>query len=96
MDKRLELDENQKSVINEYLEVCQKIKDAGIKAIYRVDELFFINGEKVKDINFVGYTDPDDGQESMEVEFDELTGYCYPYDFAVGTGGEESFEVVIS
>ena len=96
MDKRLELNENQKKVVKEYLEVCQKIKDAGIKAIYRVDDLFFINGEKVKDINFVGYTEPEDNEESVEVEFNELTGYGYPYDFAVGVRDEESFEVVIS
>lgn len=95
MDKRLVLDENQKKVVNEYLEVCQKIRNAGIKVIYRVDDLFFINGKKVKDINFVGYTEPEDNEEAIEVEFDELIGYPYPYDFAVGVVDEESFEVII-
>lgn len=93
MDKRLELNEEQKKVVNEYVEVCRKLKNAGIKAIYRVDDLFFINGKKVKEINYVDYIDTNEGEESAEIKFDELTCYGYPYDFAVGTRDEKSFEV---
>ena len=95
LDKRLELNEKQKELVKRYSELCSEMMDANIKAVYRVDDLYFINGEKVSEINFVDYIDDDDSGDVVEVAFDELDCNSYPYDFAVGLKDEESFAVLL-
>jgi hypothetical protein len=70
------------------------MKAANIKAVYRVDELYLINGEQVKELNFVDYIDDELG-EVIETEFDELECYDYPYDFAVAMKDEQSFAALV-
>ena len=94
MDKRLELTEEQKLAIENYAKACRELKAANVKAVYRVDELYFLNGNNIKDINFVDYVEQeDDNEEIVELDFDKLPCYDYPYDFAVGLHDEQSFAV---
>ena len=94
MDKRLELTEEQKLAIENYEKACKVLKAANVKAVYRVDELYFINGNNVNGINFVDDVEQeDDNEEIVELDFDELHCYDYPYDFAVGFHDEQSFAV---
>ena len=94
MDKRLELTEEQKLAIENYAKACRELKAANVKAVYRVDELYFLNGNNITDINFVNYVEQeDDNEEIVELNFDELPCYDYPYDFAVGLSDEPSFAV---
>lgn len=86
MDKRLELTEEQKLAIENYAKACRELKAANVKAVYRVDELYFLNGNNITEINFVDYVEQeDDNEEIVELQFDELPCYDYPYDFAVRT-----------
>ena len=96
MNKKLELTPEQKELVAKYRELCREMKLANIKAVYRVDELYFINGTNVSEINFADYIDPENGENVEKIKFDELTCYDYPYDFAVGVKDEGSFEVAIS
>ena len=89
MDKRLELTNEQKLAVENYKQACKQLKAANVKAIYRVDELYLINGNNVIDIDFADCADED----MVEVEFDDLTCYDCPYDFGVGFYDEESFAV---
>ncbi len=94
MDKRLELTAKQKIAIENYKKSCRELKSANVKAVYRVDELYFINGNNITDINFVDYVEKeDDNEEIVEIKFDELPCYDYPYDFAVGLHDEKGFAV---
>ena len=93
IDKRLKLTEKQKEIVNRYSEICKEMKAANIKAVYRVDELYLINGEQVKELNFVDYID-DEG-DIIETDFDDLDCYDYPYDFAVGVSDEQSFAALV-
>ena len=94
MDKRLELTEEQKLAIENYAKACRELKAANVKAVYRVDELYFLNGNNITDINFVDYVEQeDDNEEIVELDFDKLPCYDYPYDFAVGLHDEPSFAV---
>ena len=93
LDKRLELTEEQKDIVKRYSEICKEMRDANIKAIYRVDELYLINGNNVKELNFIDYID-DEG-EVIETDFDELECYDYPYDFAVALRDEQSFAALV-
>ena len=95
MNKKLELNTTQKKLVAKYRELCKEMKLANIKAIYRVDELYFINGDNVSEINFADYIDPEDGESIEEIRFDELVCYDYPYDFAIGLKDEETFEVSV-
>lgn len=94
MDKRLKLNEKQKEIVKRYSEICKEMIDANIKAVYRVDELYFINGNDVVELNFVDYIDDELG-DITEINFDELDCYNYPYDFAVGVRDEKSFAALI-
>ena len=94
MDKRLELTDEQKLAIENYAKACRELKSTNVKAIYRVDELYFLNGNNITDINFVDYVEQeDDNEEIVELEFDKLTCYDCPCDFAVGFHDEPSFAV---
>ena len=94
MDKRLELTEEQKLAIENYAKACRELKAANVKAVYRVDELYFLNGNNITEINFVDYVEQeDDNEEIVELQFDELPCYDYPYDFAVGLHDEQNFAV---
>ena len=94
MDKRLELTEEQKLAIENYAKACRELKAANVKAVYRVDELYFLNGNNITEINFVDYVEQeDDNEEIVELDFDERPCYDDPYDFAVGLHDEQSFAV---
>jgi hypothetical protein len=95
MDKRLKLNEKQAEIVKRYSEICKEMTDANIKAVYRVDELYFVNGDKVDELNFVDYIDDDDQGDIVEINFDDLECYSYPYDFAVGVKDEESFAALL-
>ena len=96
LDKRLELNEKQKELVKRYSEICSEMMDANIKAVYRVDDLFFINGENVIELNFIDYIDDEDELgDIVEVQFDDLTCRHYPYDFAVGMRDEQSFAALL-
>ena len=80
MDKRLELTEEQKLAIENYAKACRELKAANVKAVYRVDELYFLNGNNITEINFVDYVEQEnDNEEIVELEFDELPYYEYSY-----------------
>jgi len=94
MDKRLELTDEQKLAIENYAKACRELKAANVKAVYRVDELYFLNGNNITEINFVDYVEQeDDNEKIVELDFDGLPCYDYPYDFAVGVSDEKSFAV---
>ena len=95
MDKRLKLNEKQAEIVKRYSEICKEMTDANIKAVYRVDELYFVNGDKVDELNFVDYIDDNDQGDIVEINFDDLKCYNYPYDFAVGVGDEKSFAALL-
>ena len=96
MDKRLKLNEKQAEIVKRYSEICKEMTDANIKAVYRVDDLFFINGDNVIELNFIDYIDDEDELgDIVEVQFDDLTCRHYPYDFAVGVRDEQSFAALV-
>ncbi len=57
MDKRLELNEKQAELVKRYSELCSEMMEANIKAVYRVDDLYFVNGDNVLELNFIDYID---------------------------------------
>jgi hypothetical protein len=95
MDKRLELNEKQAELVKRYSELCSEMMEANIKAVYRVDELYFVNGDKVDELNFVDYIDDDDQGDIVEINFNDLECYSYPYDFAVAMRDEQSFAALL-
>ena len=95
IDKRIELTESQRITINNYIKACQELNKSGVKAIYRIDELYFINGKNVTDINYSEHIEYDVNEDVVEVNFDDIPCYYYPYDFAVALKDEPSFAVKI-
>lgn len=95
MDKRLELNEKQVELVKRYSELCSEMMEANIKAVYRVDDLYFVNGDNVLELNFIDYIDDEDEGDIVEVMFDDLTCHHYPYDFAVGLRDEQSFAALL-
>ena len=95
MDKRLELNEKQAELVKRYSELCSEMMEANIKAVYRVDDLYFVNGDNVLELNFIDYIDDEDEGDIVEVMFDDLNCHNYPYDFAVGVRDEKSFAALL-
>jgi hypothetical protein len=72
------------------------MKDANIMAVYHLHELYLINGEHVTDIDFTDNIEMEDEEygEIIEVKFDELPCYDYPYNFGMGCN-EDDFAVIV-
>lgn len=71
MDKRLELDEEQKKIIEKYNEIVREMDKAKIGVLISLDDCFcgVLNLKEVKGVNFADF--PEEDEEIVHIE--ELT-----------------------